>query len=98
MAGDLVAMFKIFDQPVTEYIKSLLAPYQINVSQTFFSKLLPQNVKILFYLVIFLTPFLPLKFLYPYSKTITIILISFIVVFVLLVFAIFLGFFELLYI
>ncbi|OGM28169.1 hypothetical protein A2962_02665 [Candidatus Woesebacteria bacterium RIFCSPLOWO2_01_FULL_39_61] len=85
------------DESLSNFTERFLKPYQIGVSHDTLTQLLPQNIKILIYLIFTTIPFLILKFLYPYSRMLSIILFSYLFFGGMLLFAIFIGFFDLLF-
>ena len=93
----IINSLKLIDQKLSNFIQDFLKPYQIDVSHSLITQLLPQNIKLMIYFIIFILPFLILKILYPYNRIISLILLAFLITIGLLLFFIFIGFFNLLF-
>lgn len=97
MNNFLTVYLKAFDEYLSDYILRFLTPYQIGISHDVFTQLLPQNLKVSIYLTLSIIPFLIFKLLYPYNKLVSVILVGYLITGALMLFVVFIGFFDLLF-
>ena len=97
MVNQLIKTIERADGTVGRQITAFLKPYFDLRPQGFFSAHLLIFIKITFYLIILIIPFAILKFLHPFNKALSIILVLLIIAITILGFGIFCGFFQLLY-
>ncbi|OGM23598.1 hypothetical protein A2865_03505 [Candidatus Woesebacteria bacterium RIFCSPHIGHO2_01_FULL_39_17] len=91
----LVQSFKIFDLRLTQAFKlylQKLVPYK---NPPFLTSYLTDFLKIIFYSLVIMIPFLFLKILHPYNRKVSIIIILLLSVIAFSVVGVFLGFFQL---
>jgi hypothetical protein len=97
MLSAFVQKLKFLDGLVSQRIAKDLIPYDLIAASGIVTKQLPLFIKIIFYLLILLLPFLFWKLLQPLNKKINIVLVILLFLIGVFAFGIFLGFLQILY-
>ena len=97
MLSAIIQKLKFLDGLVSQRITKDLIPYDLIAASGIVTKQLPLFIKIDFYLLILMLPFLFWKLLQPLNKKLNIVLIIILFLIGVFTFGIFLGFLQILY-
>src|SRR4030042_4080180 len=97
MLQKIVDFFILLDKKVTMLILAFLQNYELQTVQRDFVFTIPMFIKLTFYCLIFLIPFLILKLLYPFKRQFHFLLMFILFLIVMSLFGVFIGFVQLLY-
>src|SRR4030042_5903804 len=93
----LIQKLKYLDSLLTQAILQFLKPSGLQYTTGNITKELPLFIKITFYLIIILIPFLVWKLIRPLNRQVNIIIVIILFLIGVFAFGIFLGFFQILY-
>jgi hypothetical protein len=85
------------DSQLADAISQFVTGYTGSDNNAYFVMLLPHALRLLLYSVVIIILFLPLKLIYPYSAIITGVIYIILALAAVLLFGVFIGFFQLLW-
>ncbi len=91
----LIQSIKIFDSNLTEILKQYTGNFVPLKNPSLIANYFTQFIKIIFYSLLIMLPFLSLKILHPYNRKVSAIIILLLAVIAFCLMGIFLGFMQL---
>ena len=86
-----------FDSNLGDILDRFYINYLPSDTLAFFTGHITEFTKALFYAILALIPLLPIKFLYPYNRPVTLLIYAMLLIMGILTFAILLSFFQIAY-